>query len=202
MTIAAALLSLMAPAAATRRGQSHVIPDLIRDHEHRLAEIAQSAFMDPGLRQDDALALRRFRTLPRRAPPHPPPSRRRISAGPRRPPSEEALIDDRRRPGVPQHDLPDPVNQVNPGAIRSPPPEAFPAEHVADPRPLAADPDARPGPRALVGPLQPEHAKGDRPICVPTMTASVPTRSAAAPTACSASPATTGSSSSAPSPTR
>jgi len=47
------------------------------------------------------------------------------SAEPPVPPSTEALIDGRRRPDI-RHDLPDPVNQVNPGAVRQPPPEAFP----------------------------------------------------------------------------
>ena len=106
-------------------------------------------------------SLPRCRTRRRQAPrgqpaePAPPPTSRRAAAAA----VEEELIDGRRRPDI-ERELPDPVEQVNPGAIRSPPPEAFPADHIADPRPLAADRDARHRPRALVRPLQPEHAQG------------------------------------------
>ena len=41
--------------------------------------------------------------------------------------------DQRRRPGVPQEALEQPVEQVNPGAIRSPPPEAYPTDHIPIP---------------------------------------------------------------------
>ncbi len=41
--------------------------------------------------------------------------------------ADDALIDGRRRPGV-QAELPDPVTQNNPGAVRAPPPEAFPTD--------------------------------------------------------------------------
>ena len=82
-------------------------------------------------------------------------------------PSDEALIDDRRRPGVPQHDLPDPVNQVNPGAIRSPPPEAFPADHIAIPdRWRLAETLGIVHPRWW-DPYNQNTLKGDRPICDP-----------------------------------
>ncbi|WP_232332745.1 hypothetical protein [Novosphingobium aquimarinum] len=45
---------------------------------------------------------------------------------------EDELIDGRRRPGV-QAELPEAVTQDNPGAVRAPPPEAFPAEQIAIP---------------------------------------------------------------------
>ena len=128
-----------------------------------------AVFMDPGLRRDD-------RRSAARQPPTPAEPRTSQPA----PPSEEALIEGRRRPGVPQHDLPDPVNQVNPGAIRSPPPEAFPAEHIAVPDRWRLTEIARPGPRALVGSLQPEHCSRAtaRSACRPTRS-----RRAAAPPA-------------------
>ena len=82
-------------------------------------------------------------------------------------PSEDSLIDGRRRPGVPQHDLPDAVNQVNPGAIRSPPPEAFPAEHIAIPdRWRLAESLGLVTPRWW-DPYNQNTLKGDRPICEP-----------------------------------
>ena len=118
------------------------------------AEPAHARSVSPAL-QDPASPAQECRAAGAAAPPAEP-----EDLSPPRTPSEEL---DRRPPparACRSTSLPDPVNQVNPGAIRSPPPEAFPAEHIADPRPLAADRDARPGPRALVGPLQPEHAQG------------------------------------------
>ena len=46
--------------------------------------------------------------------------------------ADEALIDGRRRPGV-QKELPDPITQNNPGAVRPPPPEAFPTDEFPVP---------------------------------------------------------------------
>jgi hypothetical protein len=43
------------------------------------------------------------------------------------PPVDSQSIDGRRRPGY-QNDLPDQVTQDNPGAVRAPPPEAFPTD--------------------------------------------------------------------------
>jgi len=82
-------------------------------------------------------------------------------------PSQEELIDDRRRPGIPQNELPDAVNQVNPGAIRQPPPEAFPAEHVAIPdRWRLAESLGLVRPR-WYDPYNQNLLKGDIPICDP-----------------------------------
>ncbi|HYI63728.1 MAG TPA: hypothetical protein VEW71_02465 [Allosphingosinicella sp.] len=89
------------------------------------------------------------------------------STDPPVPPSEEALIDDRRRPDS-RRDHPDPVNQVNPGAIRSPPPEAFPADHVAVPdRWRLATSLGLVNPRWW-DPYNQNLLKGDIPICLPT----------------------------------
>ena len=46
--------------------------------------------------------------------------------------ADDALIDGRRRPGV-QKELPDPITQNNPGAVRAPPPEAFPTDEFPVP---------------------------------------------------------------------
>ena len=83
------------------------------------------------------------------------------------PPSTEALIDGRRRPDI-RHDLPDPVNQLNPGAVRQPPPEAFPAEHLAVPdRWRLAQSLHLTNPRWF-DPYNQNLFKGDIPICLPT----------------------------------
>ncbi|MET1111373.1 MAG: hypothetical protein ABWX67_07605, partial [Allosphingosinicella sp.] len=72
---------------------------------------------DAGLRRDDELALQD--TPPPEEPEDPLPNT----------PDEEG----RRRPGVPQHELEDPVTQDNPGAVRAPPPEAFPTDQIPVP---------------------------------------------------------------------
>jgi len=83
-------------------------------------------------------------------------------------PSEQELIEGRRRPGVPQHDLPDPVNQINPGAIRSPPPEAFPAEHIAVPDRWRLAESLNLVRTRWYDPYNQNLLKGDIPICLPT----------------------------------
>jgi hypothetical protein len=83
------------------------------------------------------------------------------------PPSEEALIEGRRRPDT-RHDLPDPVNQLNPGAVRQPPPEAFPQEHLAVPdRWRLSESLGLVRPRWF-DPYNQNLLKGDIPICLPT----------------------------------
>ncbi len=47
--------------------------------------------------------------------------------------ADETIIEDRRRPGVPQRNLPDPVTQDNVGAVRAPPPQAFPGDEFPVP---------------------------------------------------------------------
>ena len=100
-------------------------------------------------------------------PPEPVPEPQEDYSRPAPTPSEEALIEDRRRPGVPQHELPDAVNQVNPGAIRQPPPEAFPTEHIAVPdRWRLAETLGLVQPRWW-DPYNQNLLKGDIPICDP-----------------------------------
>jgi hypothetical protein len=46
--------------------------------------------------------------------------------------AEDALIEGRRRPGA-ERDLPERITQENPGAVRPPPPEAFPVDQIPVP---------------------------------------------------------------------
>ena len=60
------------------------------------------------------------------------PDERATEEGEPYPPVDPQLIDGRRRPGyVPE--LPDPVTQDNPGAVRAPPPQAFPTDQIPVP---------------------------------------------------------------------
>jgi len=99
---------------------------------------------------------------PAPAPPPPP-----ESTEPPVPPSEEALIDGRRRPDI-RHDLPDPVNQLNPGAVRQPPPEAFPEEHLAVPDRWRLAESLGLVRTRWFDPYNQNLLKGDIPICLPT----------------------------------
>ena len=86
--------------------------------------------------------------------------------------ADDALLPGRRRPGAPQA-LPDKVTQDNPGAVRPPPPEAFPTDQFPVPdrwrlvKSLCADRNF-PAIRAVcASPFDPYHQnflKGDRPI--------------------------------------
>lgn len=82
------------------------------------------------------------------------------------PPAEEALIEGRRRPGVPQHELPDPVEQVNPGALRSPPPEAFPTDQIPIPDRWRLIDTLGVVKERWWDPYRQNLLKGDRPLCV------------------------------------
>ena len=72
----------------------------------------------------------------------------------------------RRRPGTPQHELPDPVTQENPGAIRSPPPEAFPTDHIPIPDRWRLIESLGVVRERWFDPYNQNTLKGDRPICV------------------------------------
>ncbi len=162
MTVAAALLSLMASTA----------PEMIPRHpgldpgpmNTGVGMMSQSVFMDSRFRGNDGVVLASLQEPA--APPSPEPEEDLTQPAPV--PSEEALIDGRRRPGVPQHELPDPVNQVNPGAIRSPPPEAFPAEHIAIPDRWRLIESLGIVRERWWDPYNQNTYKGDRPICVPS----------------------------------
>jgi hypothetical protein len=150
MTVAAALLTLL---AGTAPGAGAVTP------------------YDAGYFGEPAAAAQE---QPAAAAPPPAPPDDQDDTRPQSTPSQDALIRGRQRPGVPQHELPDAVNQVNRGAVRAPPPDAFPVDHVPIPDrwrlsetlgllPTWADH------RALHwwDPYNQNTLKGDRPICVP-----------------------------------
>ncbi len=83
--------------------------------------------------------------------------------------ADDALIDGRRRPGDPRK-LPDPVRQENIGAVRAPPPEAFPGDpdfplpdrwRLSETLGLAHK-------EHFLDPYNQNTYKGDRPLCIPT----------------------------------
>jgi hypothetical protein len=82
-------------------------------------------------------------------------------------PVEEELIEGRRRPDI-QRDLPDAVTQDNPGAIRSPPPEAYPADHIPIPDRWRLIQTLGLVRERWWDPYNQNTLKGDRPVCLPT----------------------------------
>lgn len=83
--------------------------------------------------------------------------------------ADETLLDGRRRPGS-QKRLPEAVRQENPGAVRAPPPEAFPGDPdfpVPDRWRLSETLGLAPKERFL-DPYNQNTYKGDRPLCIPT----------------------------------
>ncbi len=99
-------------------------------------------------------------------PPAPPSNER---AAPPPTPGEQEPLQDRRRPD--DHSvLPDPVRQENPGAIRSPPPEAFPSDHVPIPDRWRLIQTLGIVRERWWDPYNQNTLKGDRPICYPSNT--------------------------------
>jgi hypothetical protein len=160
MSVAAALLALMASAAATPNPRHPGLDPGSMNTDPVM--LPQTVFMDSRFRGNDGLVLIAAQDAQARPPPPP------VTVEPPEvPPSTEELIPGRRRPGVPQHQLPDAVNQTNPGAIRSPPPEAFPEEHIPVPdRWRLAEGLSLVHPR-LTDPYNQNTLKGDRPLCNP-----------------------------------
>ncbi len=107
-------------------------------------------------------------------PPPPPPEAMPEAAG--QPASEPqdveepdtGIIDGRRRPGVTQRELPDKVIQDNPGALRPPPPEAFPANEFPVPDRWRLIETLGLVRQNVLDPYHQNTYKGDRPICIPT----------------------------------
>ena len=90
--------------------------------------------------------------------------------------ADEALIDGRRRPGD-KRKLPDPVRQENAGAVRAPPPEAFPGDpdfplpdrwRLSETLKLAFDSKLGNRGERFLDPYNQNTYKGDRPLCLPT----------------------------------
>ena len=93
-----------------------------------------------------------------------PPSNERGEPPPE--PVEEELLEGRRRPDI-ERDRPDAVEQINPGAIRSPPPEAFPADHIPVPDRWRLIQSLGLVRERWWDPYNQNTLKGDRPICTP-----------------------------------
>lgn len=74
----------------------------------------------------------------------------------------------RRRPGVPQQELEEEVTQDNPGAIRAPPPEAFPTDQVPVPDRWRLIESLGLVRERWFDPYNQNTYKGDRPLCIPT----------------------------------
>lgn len=148
MSFAALFVSLV-----TSTGQAIAVPTAAAP-QHAPIQLASAEEPSPPPAQGAA-------TTPQAGPPvneraEPPPT-----------PVEQELIDGRRRPDI-QRELEDPVNQVNPGAIRAPPPEAYPADHIPIPdrwRLIEALGIVR---ERWWDPYNQNTLKGDRPLCVNT----------------------------------
>ncbi|HYG49140.1 MAG TPA: hypothetical protein VD846_14510 [Allosphingosinicella sp.] len=89
------------------------------------------------------------------------------------PPAEDPLPntpteEGRRRPGIPQSELEDPVSQVNPDAVRAPPPEAFPTDQIPVPDRWRLIETLGVVKERWFDPYNQNTLKGDRPLCIPT----------------------------------
>jgi hypothetical protein len=90
--------------------------------------------------------------------------------------ADEALLDGRRRPGEQGDDLPEPVRQNNVGALRAPPPEAFPTDpdfplpdrwRLSEGLKLTVGADGLFRKTRFLDPYHQNTYKGDRPLCIP-----------------------------------
>jgi hypothetical protein len=98
-------------------------------------------------------------------PPAPPPPEPQEEQG-RKPDGDAAP--GRRRPGVPQDVLEAPVSQENKGALRAPPPEAFPADEIPVPDRWRLIESLGLVHENWFDPYHQNSLKGDRPLCLPT----------------------------------
>ena len=146
MSVAAVVATLLAGASTDRH--PGLDPGSMNTAD---VELAMTVFMDPGLRRDDGGA---FQDIPPQEPEDPLPNT----------PTEEG----RRRPGVPQHELDDPVTQDNPGAVRAPPPEAFPTDQIPVPDRWRLIETLGVVKERWFDPYNQNLLKGDRPLCLPT----------------------------------
>jgi hypothetical protein len=81
---------------------------------------------------------------------------------------DTGLIEGRRRPGVTQRELPEKVTQENPGAVRAPPPEAFPTNEFPVPDRWRLIETLGLVKQNVLDPYHQNTYKGDRPLCIPT----------------------------------
>jgi hypothetical protein len=80
---------------------------------------------------------------------------------------ENAPLPGRRRPGVPQRELEPPVSQTNEGALRAPPPEAFPTDQIPVPDRWRLIESLGLVRERWFDPYRQNTLKGDRPIHLP-----------------------------------
>jgi len=80
-------------------------------------------------------------------------------------PVDPEIIDGRRRPGF-TGELPDPVTQDNPGAVRAPPPQAFPTDAIPIPDRWRLIQNLGLVTEDPFDPYRQNTYKGDRPICI------------------------------------
>ncbi len=80
-------------------------------------------------------------------------------------PVDPDIIDGRERPGY-NEELPDPVTQDNPGAVRAPPPQAFPTDQIPIPDRWRLIQNLGLVTEDPLDPYNQNTYKGDRPICV------------------------------------
>jgi hypothetical protein len=83
-------------------------------------------------------------------------------------PNQPGPIPGRRRPGVPQGELEPPVSQTNAGALRAPPPEAFPTDQIPVPDRWRLIESLGLVKERWFDPYHQNTLKGDRPLCLPT----------------------------------
>ena len=82
--------------------------------------------------------------------------------------ADDPLLDGRRRPGVPQRELEPEVTQTNEGALRAPPPEAFPTDQIPVPDRWRLIETLGIVKERWWDPYHQNTLKGDRPLCIPT----------------------------------
>ncbi len=82
-------------------------------------------------------------------------------------PLDPGIIDGRRRPGY-NAELPDAITQDNPGAVRAPPPQAFPNEQIPIPDRWRLIQNLGLVTEKWYDPYNQNTYKGDRPICIPS----------------------------------
>lgn len=80
---------------------------------------------------------------------------------------DPGVIEGRRRPGY-VGELPDEITQDNPGAVRAPPPEAFPTDQIPIPDRWRLVESLGIVKERWTDPYGQNTYKGDRPICIPT----------------------------------
>jgi len=81
---------------------------------------------------------------------------------------EDSLLPGRRRPNMPQSELEPAVTQSNPGAIRAPPPEAFPTDQIPVPDRWRLAQSLGLVHGRWLDPYNQNSYKGDRPLCLPS----------------------------------